>query len=268
MEKTGIKHEYGFALSGGAAKCIAHLGALKAFAEHGIKPGIISGTSAGAMAGALIADGYSPEMLLKILEKLTLRDFTELSVPRGSLSKTGKLQSFLERHLRARTFGELKIPLTVTATDFVKGKAVYFSEGPLIQPVIASCCIPVVYTPVEINGTAYVDGGLFRNLPATPIRELCDTLIGIDVNPLITKPYEPKFKDMIERTMTLIVRSTTKRDEKLCDILICPQELEKYTIADVGRSQEIFEIGYEEALKHIGKAGADNVHAKDTALHP
>lgn len=244
-------YRYGFALAGGAAKCIASLGALEAFAEKGVKPEILSGTSAGAIAGALIADGYSPREILGLLKGLTLRDFMDVTIPNSGVSKTTKLHAFLGKHLRARTFEELKVPLSVTATDFYLGKTVHFSTGPLIAPVVASCCVPILFVPEEIGESVYVDGGLFQNLPASTIRDKCEKLIGLEVNPLRTTPHEMKMRDMIDRTITLIVRSTTRKDTELCDVFLCPQELENYSMADVNRSKDIFEIGYREAEKYL-----------------
>ena len=74
---------------------------------------------------------------------------------------------FLKRHLRAKNFEDLNIPLVVVATDLDHGESVEFREGPIVEAVTASCSIPVIFSPVVINGIHYVDGGLFRNFPVS-----------------------------------------------------------------------------------------------------
>lgn len=248
-------YKYGFVLSGGAAKCFAHLGVLKAFNEKGIRPDIVAGTSAGAIAAAFIADGYEPEQIVGFFDRLTFRDFTDFVIPQAGISKTTKLQAFVEKHLRAKNFEELKLPLYLSLSDFDKGEAVYFSKGPLADPVVASCCVPIVYTPKVIGGTTYVDGGLFDNLPVKPIRDLCETVVGIEVNPLISKPHDDSLKEVINRTITMIVRSSARDSYDMCDILLCPQELENYTMIDVNKARKIFEVGYAEARKYFDERG-------------
>lgn len=252
-EEKSKPYKYGFVLSGGAAKCFAQLGAVKAFAEKGIRPDIVAGTSAGAMAAAFLADGYEPDTIVAWFDKLTYRDFTEFTLPHSGISKTTKLRTFIEKHLRARTFAELRIPLYVAATDFDNGKATYFSEGPLLDPVVASCSVPIAFTPTVINGVTYVDGGLFDNLPVAPIRDKCETIIGIDVNPLTKKPHGDNMKEVINNTFTMIVRSSSRSSYPQCDILICPQEMDDYTLIDVNKAKKIFKAGYEEAKRYLAK---------------
>lgn len=242
--------QYGFALSGGAARAFAHLGAIKALKENGILPDILSGTSAGALTAAFIADGYEAEEVLELFAGLSYRDFTDMALGQPALSKTTKLKVFLKKHLRARRFEDLKIPISVTLSDFYKGVPVHFSRGPLINPVVASCCIPIIFPPKVINGVHYVDGGLFQNIPVTPIRKYCEKIICINVNTIDNKPYRT-LKDIVERTIFLVVRLNTIADKNLCDILIEPSQMVKYSLTDVHLSKEIFKVGYDAALECI-----------------
>ena len=242
-------YRYGFVLSGGAARCFVHLGVLKAFFEAGIRPDILSGTSAGAIAGAFIADGYEPEEILAFFHKMHYRDLADLALPQIGLSKMTKVKALLEKHLKARTFEELKIPLWVTASDFDRGVPVHFSTGPLIPPLLASSSVPIVFVPMAIDGTTYVDGGLFRNMPAGSIRNRCVKLVGVDVNPLSQESYGKNMRSMVERTLSLVIRSTIAEDVKMCDLVICPDDMTQYALTDVHLSEEIFKIGYDEAKR-------------------
>ena len=176
----------GVSLTGGGARGIAHLGVLKALSEEGINPDIISGTSAGAIIGAFVAAGISYEESLNIIIKTKLLSVFKPAFSWRGLLSVDKLGKILNQHLPA-DFDSLNLPLLVAATDINAGETRYFQSGNLTQAIMASSCIPVVFSPVEIDGTLYVDGGLLNNLPAEPIREQVTRLIGISCNPYTYK---------------------------------------------------------------------------------
>jgi len=247
----------GLVLSGGGVRGFAHLGLLQALNEAGIFPDVISGTSAGALAGALYADGHTPEEILKILNPGSMLDFLRPALPREGLLQIGGIIKFLKNSLRAKTFEELKIPLYVTATDLNNGKAVYFSSGVLLEPVIASASIPVLFQPVTINNILYVDGGVLDNMPLQPIENKCSFLIGSYVNPV---GYIEKISGLIniaERTFMLSMSKEIYEKSKKLDLFIAPPELVSYKILDPEKAEELFMIGYnitKEKLKEIDMA--------------
>jgi NTE family protein len=154
----------------------------------------------------------------------------------------------LESHLRAKTFSDLKIPLFVAATDLNNGKIVYFSEGELLNPVIASASIPVLFNPVIINNIHFVDGGVMDNLPIAPIEKSCDLLIGSFVNPA---GYVDNFSSMIaiaERTFVLNLYKELLQKARRFDLYIAPPELSNYSVLDPEKAEEIYKIGYSAAL--------------------
>ena len=232
------------ALSGGGARGFAHLGVLEALNEAGIYPDIFSGTSAGALAGVLYCDGLTPKEILKIMNTQSRLDYMRPAVPRDGLLQISGIERILECHLHAKTFEELKIPLFVTATDLNNGKAVYFSKGNLIKPVIASSSIPVLFKPVIINDICYVDGGVLDNLPIKPIKNLCNLLIGSYVNPV---GYEAKINGLVqiaERTFMLSMSKEVTEKSKYFDLFIAPLELRNYGILDPEKAEDLFKIGY------------------------
>lgn len=243
-------YKWGFVLSGGGARCFAHLGVVKAFKEYGIEPEIYSGTSAGAIAGAFMADGHEPDEILALFNKLKFTNFTDISFrPEGGMSKTTKLSEFIKKNLSAKRFEELKRPLSVTAADFDNGEAVHFSSGELAPPIVASCSIPLVFNPTRIGNTNYVDGGLFQNMPAEPIRAVCERLVGIDVNLGVARPYGKSIRSIAERTLSLVIMSNTRADKDLCDIVLSPLDAENVSMIDVSNSKKIFELGYMAAIE-------------------
>jgi NTE family protein len=169
----GKKYQIGLVLSGGGTRGFAHLGVMQALNEAGIYPDVISGTSAGALAGVLYADGHTPKEIQKIMNSGSRLDFIRPTLPREGLLQIGGVIKILKNCLHAKTFEELKIPLYVSATDLNNGKSVYFSKGDLLDPVIASASIPVLFQPVIINNICYVDGGVLDNLPVRPIENKC-----------------------------------------------------------------------------------------------
>lgn len=241
------KHTYnlGIALSGGGAKGFAHLGVLQALNEKGLYPEIISGTSAGAFAGVLYADGYSPEEILSFFQKKVFREFAEFTIPHGGFFKSDGFRTFLKKHLRAKTFEELKIPLHAVTTDIEHGESKVFSSGPLIPAVVASCSVPIVFRPVEINKRFYVDGGLLKNFPVSTIRDECYKVVGVNVSPLTKAEFRSSIKYIAERSFHYMSVSNTMLDRNLCDYLIESASLSKYSMFDLEHTYEIYQAGYD-----------------------
>jgi NTE family protein len=238
------KYNIGLVLSGGGARGFAHLGLMQALNEAGIFPDIISGTSAGALAGVLYADGYSPKEILHLMSTGSRLDFMRPALPREGLLQIGGIIKILKSCLRAKTFEELKIPLFVTATDLNNGRAEYFSSGNLIDPVIASASIPVLFQPVLINDIYYVDGGVLDNLPLKPIENKCRYLIGSFVNPV---GYMEKCSGLIniaERTFMLSMSKEINEKAKKFDLFVAPPELRNYKILDPEKAEDLFKLGY------------------------
>jgi len=248
------EYRIGLVLSGGGARGFAHLGVIEALNEAGIFPDVISGTSAGAIIGVLYADGRAPKEILKIMNGGSRLDFMRPTLPREGLLQISGILKILKSSLRAKKFSELKIPLFVAATDLNNGKAVYFSDGDLFDPVIASASIPVLFQPVKIKDISYVDGGVLDNLPLRPIENKCRILIGSFVNPV---GYLEKISGLIniaERTFMLSMSKEIFEKAKKFDLFIAPLELRKYKILDPEKANELFKIGYiatKEKLKDI-----------------
>jgi NTE family protein len=251
------KYKVGLVLSGGGTRGFAHLGVIQALIEAGIFPDVISGTSAGALVGVLYADGYSPQEILTMMNWASRFDFMRPAMPREGLLQINGIIKILKTSLRSKKFSELKIPLFVSATDLNNGKVVYFSEGDLIEPVIASASIPVLFQPVKINGISYVDGGVLDNLPIKPIENQCMVTIGSFVNPV---SYIEKISGLItiaERTFMLSMSKDILDKSKRFDLFIAPAELRKHRFLDPEKSQEVFDIGYKATKEKLEDIDVD-----------
>jgi len=242
----------GYAISGGGARGIAHLGILKAIEEANIKPDILSGTSAGSIVGALYAAGYTPEEGLEIIKKTKVLSFFRPSFSWQGLLKIEKLGQILKTYL-PKTFEELTYPLVVTTTDINKGETVYFNSGALVQTILASSCIPVIFKPVIIGGRNYVDGGILNNLPAEAIRKDVDKLIGLSCNPYGAVAKLANARALMERSALLAINGNTIKSRQLCDVFIEPPNLVKYSGFKLSQAQQIFDEGYQYTIENIGK---------------
>jgi NTE family protein len=239
------KYKIGLVLSGGGARGFAHLGLIQALNDAGIFPDVISGTSAGAIAGVLYADGYTPAEIMKIMNSNSSLNYIRPTMPKEGLLQISGIVRLLKDNLRAKIFEELKIPLFVTATDLNNGRAVYFSKGELLNAVIASASIPVLFKPVIINNIHYVDGGVLDNLPIEPIENKCRFIIGSFVN---ATGYEENINGLIsiaERSFILSISREIHEKSKRFDLFVAPMQLRNYKILDPEKSEEIYQIGYE-----------------------
>lgn len=244
-------YKLGIALSGGGIKGLCHAGALKALEEQGIKPDILSGVSAGAVVGALYADGYTPDEIAKLFEDITLRNMTKMHFPDGGFLRIDVFQDFLSRKLRAKTFEELAIPLRVVATDLDKGESVVFTTGNLIDPVVASCCLPVIFSPKLIDNVHYVDGGVLKNFPVSTIRNDCEKVIGINATVKATNEFKLSILNVASRSYELMFKANILYDKELCDLLIEPLDTGQYATFDSEKGREIFEMGYKSTKKFL-----------------
>ena len=229
------KYQIGYALSGGFIKGFAHLGVMQALLEHDIKPDIISGVSAGALAGVFYADGNEPH---KVLDYFS---------------------GFLRTNVKAKNLEELQIPLIITATDLDHGRMVHFHRGSIAERVAASCCMPVMFAPVNIDGTNYVDGGLMMNLPVSTLRRICDKVVAVNVSPIMAQDYKMNIVSIAMRSFHFMFRANTFPEREKCDLLIEPYNLYGYSNTELEKAEEIFEQGYKIANDLIDQTLAEKV---------
>lgn len=245
--------EIGIVLSGGGIRGIAHLGVLKALADKKIKISQITGTSAGAIAGALYANNIDPYDILQIFNKSKLIKHLRPAFNTTALLNLETAFSLLKEYIPHNSFEHLKIPLTITATNFNNGKLVYFSEGELIRKVLASSCIPGVFNPIMIDGNLYVDGGVINNFPVEPLQNCCEVIIGSSCNHLPDITSVRNIRHALERAAMLSLNHTLIQKCEFIDVLIEPKGLGETSIFDVKKAEEIFWIAYEETLSKVPK---------------
>lgn len=227
-----------------------------AIEEAGLKPDIVAGVSAGAVIAVLYAAGINPLRMADIFARTSFMDFAQLSVGAGGLFKIEKFENFVLRALGdKRRLEDLRMPVYLGATDLDNGKPVAFSSGEIGPRMTASCSIPIIFKPVNIDGVNYVDGGVLRNHPAWIIRDKCETLIGINVSPLRQDRKYRSIASVAMRTYNLMAKANQATDMAMCDVSVQTPELAEYPVFDLKNIKKIFITGYVHTRKALMEAG-------------
>jgi len=248
-----ISKNIGLVLSGGGFKGIAHLGAIQALEEANITPKYISGTSAGAIVGALYAAENSIEDIKDFFKSTSIFRLNKFTRKKAGFLDSEKFIEDLSAFFPANSFEALNKQLFITATDLIDGIIKVFNEGELIKPILASAAFPGVFSPVLINNHLYADGGILDNFPITPLTNYCDFIIGVDVSP-IKKPKISDFKhsyNVMQRAYYLRAMPNSETQFKYCDIVVQPQELADHGLFKTTNLEKIYNSGYKEAKKQI-----------------
>ena len=254
---TTKKQKIGLALSGGGALGFAHIGALQALEEHGVKPDFISGSSMGAIIGAIYCAGYSPAKIMRIIQAEKLYKLDKLMSPnlnfkQKGLSSHATLRATLKELIPHDCFDSLEIPFAVCVTNITSGTYEYYYSGKgIVEYVVASASIPGVFDPVVIKNTTYVDGGVLNNLPAEILHQKgCNYIIGVDVLPFL--PIEKKsILDITLWSIRLMQHSNTQNGIKYCNWLIESNAIEKYNEFEFDKYKEIYQYGYKAMTEFI-----------------
>lgn len=253
--KREKKPVLGLALGSGGAKGMAHLGALKAFEERGLEFGVVTGTSIGAIVGALYAKGYSVADMWGIVESLNRKEFAKNFLPFSELDFAERL---LEEYLEGDV-SDLKKPFACWATDAETNAGVLLDAGKTARVITASAAIPPFFRSVEVEGRRLYDGAFTNAIPADVCKDMgADLVIGCDLSAYI-RPEEEK--SAITRFVGTAVNAfrpvRTLRDAKsrgyaAAEVMLRPN-LYDYRATDVSRSamNAMFDAGYEEARSRM-----------------
>jgi NTE family protein len=252
---TANRLRVGLALSGGAARGIAHVGVLRALAENQIPIDAIAGASAGALIGGCYASGLPIEQLEQMARTFRWRQTARLSFSRLGLQSNARMEKFLRKHLPVTRFEDLKIPLAIMVTDLLKGESIVFRDtGDVPFAIRASCCVPALYAPVrDREGRYLIDGGIVKNLPITETRDLgADFVIAVDVNFEGAKFFErPRTAlGVLAYVFVAVERIVSNQERETADFLIAPK-IGHIRWDETRRSEELVERGYEAGLAAI-----------------
>ena len=247
----------GLALSGGAARGIAHVGVLRALEENSIPIHAIAGASAGALVGGCYAAGLTIEQLEGLVRKFRWRQTGRISFSRLGLQSNAPMETFLRANLPTTRFEELRIPFAAMVTDLRTGSVVVMRDtGDLAFAIRASTCIPGLYVPVrDADGRQLVDGGLVANLPIRHTRQLgADLVIGVDLGAegatFFDKPRT--ILGVLARTFVAVERVVNHQEREEADLIIVPK-IGHIRWDQTRRAQELLDAGYEAGLESIDR---------------
>ena len=251
----GRRPRLGLALSGGAARGLAHVGVLKVFAEEGLRVDCVAGTSAGALVGGALASGMSVEELERLGRSLRWRDFGRVTLSRLGVQSNASLEDYVRARFPVTRFEELAIPFAAVATDLKTGAAVVMrDEGDVAFAVRASCAIPGWYVPVtDAEGRQLVDGGLVANLPVSVVRALgAEVVVAVDVNHEGAKFMGPPTSvvGVLLQSMLVVQRVACEHQRQLADVCVSPR-VGHLRWDELARASEFIEAGEEAARASI-----------------
>ena len=243
------QYNIGLALSGGGVRGFAHIGALRALEDVGIKPDIIAGVSAGSIVASFYASGLSADEIFEIFGNIDMSKFLQVDISKSGFLKLDKLRKFIAKKLPVNNIEELSIPTIIAATDIKNQQEKAFTSGNISERVIASCSIPLLFKPVKIDNSYYVDGGVMHNLPSFYLRSLCDIVIGINVSPSKLGPIKMDVRSLAYRTYKIMTLRNVGADKLLCDMLVDIVSIQGHSTFDTKAAKRIAQQGYFETMK-------------------
>lgn len=242
----------GLALSGGAARGLAHIGVLNALAEYNIPVDCIAGTSAGSLVGGAVASGMPLSEIEAIGRSLRWRDVGRMTMSRLGVQSNERLEEYLRERLPVTRFEDLSIPFAAVATDLKSGDAVVMrDEGDIPFAIRASCAIPGWYVPVtDGTGRQLIDGGLVANIPSAVARSLgAEIVIAVDVNAEGARFLGPSQSviSVLLQSMLLVQRTAALYQLERADIIIKPP-VGHIRWDEISRAPELISAGYDAAI--------------------
>ncbi|RIV43993.1 patatin [Flagellimonas pelagia] len=276
----------GLVLSGGGAKGLAHIGALKVIEEAGIKVDYIGGTSMGAIVGALYASGYSAKELDSIFRSTNFTDLIQDHVPRSAknfyekedseryaltlpftdfkvsfpqaISGGQNIYNMLVQllfHVKdVQDFKKLPIPFLCVATNVETGEQVLLDHGYLPEAIVASGTFPSLFEPSEIDGDILIDGGVVNNYPIDQVRAMgADIIIGVDVqHDLSTRESLSSATEILLQINNYRTVNDMKKKSAQTDVYIRP-DIDEFSVIDFDRGKAIVDSGEKAARTKMGE---------------
>lgn len=282
----------GLVFSGGGARCMAQIGALKVMEEEGVQFDHLGGTSMGAIFAALVAQGYTSDDILKLILQVDWQQLQNDNIPRERLSYSDKkrderyvfslgikdwqvmlpkglnsghyvlqnLDFLMQKGNDFEDFNQLPIPFFCVATELIEGKLHIFDSGSLTAALRASSSFPSIFFPVKMEDKLYVDGGVIDNFPVKTMKEKgVDIIIGVDVqNPSYSIDELNNAFRILEQISTLNNYHSGLKADSLVDVLI-RLEQQNVGLFDFHEGMNLYALGYQmaseqrEALRNIAK---------------
>ncbi len=245
MEKEAVS----LSLSGGGARGLVHIGVIKAIEEFGIEVKAVSGTSAGSIVAYMLAAGLKSDEMADIAKKHKFYSAFKMSLSKIGLISIENLATIFNKSIEITDFEKLKTPLFVAVSNLRTGNVEYLNKGNIQKAVVASCSIPMIFSPVKIGEDLYADGGLTDNLPIKPLEDFDYDIIAVNIMGDGSGNKPDSFAQLVDRTIDIVAWQNTRRSLEKCKYPINILKAQKYGIFDFKKVDELVELGYQEAVK-------------------
>lgn len=241
-QKSAERPRVGLALSGGFARGIAHIGALRALSRAGVPIDVVAGTSVGALIGACYCAGVSFDEMQRVAATTSFADFGRWTPSWLGLATNQRMENYLARFTSVKTFEELTTPLAIAATDINAGISVYYTRGPLGPPLRGSCAYPGLFVPIQFEEHTLVDGFLTAPVPVEGA-----LLLGAEIVIAIfleagNVEHPRTAADVISRSFTIIQHHADLAWRQQADLIIEPN-VKPFVWDDFTRTNDLIAEG-------------------------
>jgi NTE family protein len=245
-ERTSV----GLALAGGFARGVAHIGVLRVLRDAGIPIDCVAGTSVGALIGV----GYCAGTSLLDMEKLGVAthftDFGRWTPSWLGLATNQRMEKFLERVTKKKTFEELAVPLAIAATDINEGISVFYSHGLIAPALRASCAYPGLFLPIQHEGRTLVDGFVTAPVPIEGALLLgADIVIAVHLETGSDQPPRT-FTEVLSRAFNIVQQHSDLAWRTQADVVIEP-DVKGIAWDDFSKTPDMIAAGEAAALRAL-----------------
>ena len=244
-----MKKKLGLVLASGGAKGYIHIGVLKRLEEENITPDVISGSSIGALVGAMYALGYSVKEIEDMALKYDKKYLIEYRIPSISLLNPIKINKLLKEIFGNKKFEDTKIKLYIAATNLTDEKPEYISKGLIYEAVRKSIAIPGAFPPIKEKFKMYIDGGILSPIPIEPAKKEADIILAVKFYYDFYLPFKktPEIIDLFLKTLSATGNNITQRiiEKEKPNILLDCIESKKISTLDFKDPLPYIKIGYD-----------------------
>lgn len=267
------KQKIGLALGGGGPRGLAHIGVIKELEKHQIPIDFIAGTSIGAEIGGIYALCKNSRRIESFATGTSWKELFEVfakpSLFSGGLIDTAGIEKFLEEEFGRARFSDLKLPFRAVAVNINTGNREVLKRGDLINAIIASLSLPLIFKPAKIEGKTLVDGGLADPVPVDVVKKMgADKIIAVNLlhfNPRTKdRPEEPnktmgKVK-VAENTIEILRHHLAHYSAEGADLVLCPDVL-RTSWTKFADPEKVIEKGEDVVKNEIKKIKALNTES-------
>jgi NTE family protein len=240
----------GLALGGGAVLGAVHIGVLKALEESKYNVRWISGTSIGAFVAALYAFDHNASEIEEIASELSWFDISKIAISKMGILSNSKLGDVLADIIGEKLFEDASIPLAIVASDIVKGEKIVIDKGDVTKAVMASTCIPGIFSPIEFNERLLVDGGIIENIPISPLKEMgAEKIISVDLTQ-VTNIEPNSIFDVLMNAFNIALNNAAQLQQGDADVVLAP-DLTQFNMVDTRQIPKLIEEGYRYTKEQI-----------------